>query len=194
LHFTVENLEQYNQKINMNEGADWRIKEALMFAIGTIRDEIESQKDLKKQMEQMLMSYVLPELTSDQPFMRLRACWTYGVCGDFKFKDNTHVQRICDGIFKNMAEDQPLPLRFQAACALEKILRLDAAIDFIRPGIDVMLKCYLSLMNEFDNEELVSAFENIMQIFQDEIRPYAMDICNHLRHMYQRCIQQDQNG
>jgi hypothetical protein len=32
-----------------------------MFAIGTIRDEIVSQKDLKVQMEQMLLIHILPE-------------------------------------------------------------------------------------------------------------------------------------
>ena len=49
-------------------------------------------------------------------------------------------------------------------------------------------------MNEFDNEELVSSFENIMSIFQDEIRPYACDICNHLTTMYKRCIAADATG
>ena len=194
LKFTVDNLDQYNQKVNSQEGADWRIKEALMFAIGCLKDEIESQKDLKKSMEQMLLSYVLPELTSEQPFMRLRACQTYGTYGDIKFKDETHVPRIVEGIYKNMTEDQPLPVRFQAACALERIIRIDVAAQFIRPGLDTMLKCYLSLMNEFDNEELVSAFENIMTIFQQEIRPYAVDICNHLVSNYKRCIAQDQAG
>lgn len=57
-----------------------------------------------------------------------------------------------------------------------------------------MLKVYLNLMNEFDNEELVNAFENIMEIFQNEIRPYAVDICSHLVNMYKRLIKQDQNG
>jgi len=63
-------------------------------------------------MEHMLITYVLPELTNPEPFMRLRACWAYGIYGDLKFKDETHVQRICEGIFTNMTEDQPLPVRF----------------------------------------------------------------------------------
>ena len=54
-----------------------------------------------------------------------------------------------------------------------------------------MLKCYLSLMNEFDNEELVSAFESIMTIFAKDIVPYAVDICKHLSEQYKRCITQD---
>jgi hypothetical protein len=90
-----------------------------------------------------------------------------------------------------MQEEQPLPVRFQAACSLESILRNDEAMKFIRPGLDVMLKCYLQLMNEFDNEELVSAFENIMSIFHLEIRPYAVDICEHLKRIYIRCIKAD---
>ena len=90
-----------------------------------------------------------------------------------------------------MAEEQPLPVKFHAACALEKILHNEAGVGFIKPGLDTMLKCYLSLMNEFDNEELVSAFENIMTIFQDDIKPYAVDICQHLCQQYIRCIGQD---
>jgi hypothetical protein len=35
-----------------------------MFAIGTLQDEILGQKDMKAQMEGMLISYVLPELSS----------------------------------------------------------------------------------------------------------------------------------
>jgi hypothetical protein len=56
-----------------------------MFAIGTIRDEIASQKELKAQMEAMLKTHILPEFNSAQPMMRSRACWTYSVWGGHKF-------------------------------------------------------------------------------------------------------------
>lgn len=162
-----------------------------MYSIGVLCDEIERQKELKSQMEQMLTQFVLPELKSEQPFMRLRACQTYGVYGDYKFKDLGHIQAFCEGVFNNMSDTQPLPVRFYAACALEKILTNEQAVKYIRPGIDTVLKCYLQLMNEFDNEELVNSFESIMSIFQDEIRPFALDICNHLVTMYKRCIKAD---
>ena len=47
LEFSVKNLNEYAAKISSGEGADFRIKEAIMYAIGTIKDEIWSQKDLK---------------------------------------------------------------------------------------------------------------------------------------------------
>ena len=46
-------------------------------------------------------------------------------------------------------------------------------------------------MNELDNEELVSSFENIMTVYQDNIAPYATDICEHLKQQYIRLIGQD---
>jgi len=116
-------------------------------------------------MEEMLIRYILPELKSEQSFMRLRACQTYGVFGDMKFQNQDHIKSMVEGIFANMNEAQPLPVKFQAACALEKILSNDVATELVKPGLDTMLKCYLSLMNEFDNEDLVSAFESIMTIF-----------------------------
>ena len=32
-------------------------------------------------------------------------------------------------------------------------------------------------MNEFDNDKLVSAFENVTVIFSDHIKPYAIEMC-----------------
>ena len=56
-----------------------------------------------------------------------------------------------------------------------------------------MLKCYLALINEFDNEELVRAFENIMQYFDRDIGPYALEISSHLKEAYLRQVENDQD-
>jgi hypothetical protein len=122
LAFTAKNLNEYQEKLQSGQGADFRIKEALMFAISCIIDEISSQKDLKANMEQMLSHYVLQELHNEQPFMRLRACYVYGVYSNLKFQDEAHLKAAVEGIYYNMGENQPLPVKFHAACALEKIL------------------------------------------------------------------------
>lgn len=76
-----------------------------------------------------------------------------------------------------MEEQQPLPVKFYAASALRQILQIDEAKDCIKPGLEQLIKCYLQLMSDLDNEELVEAFENIMQIFEKDISPYACHIC-----------------
>ena len=47
LEFTIKNLNEFGEKIQSGQGADQRIKETLMFAICSLRDEIMGQKDLK---------------------------------------------------------------------------------------------------------------------------------------------------
>lgn len=126
----------------------------------------------------MLLVNVLPELESDQPFLRLRACHTYGVYGkSIKIQDKNHIQKIVEGIYKNMSEDSPLPVKFYAASALRSMLEIDDAKAIVRPGLEQLLKCYLSLMSELDNEELVESFEDVMQIFSKDIAPFACHIC-----------------
>lgn len=79
-----------------------------------------------------------------------------------------------------MSNEQPLPIRFEAARALDQILNNDSAIELIKQGLNTVIKSYLTLMDEFHDEEICDAFENIMIIFSDEIKPYAVDICSFL--------------
>lgn len=76
--------------------------------------------------------------------MRLRACYVYGVYGDLKFLDEAHLKSVVEGIYNNMEESCPLPVKFHAACALEKILSHSMkAQDLIKPALNNLLKCYL---------------------------------------------------
>lgn len=64
-------------------------------------------------------------------------------------------------------------------------------MNHIKPSLDPVLACYLQLMNELDNEELVSAFENVVSVYHDAIQPHAAQICNHLKQQYIRLIGQE---
>lgn len=61
----------------------------------------------------------------------------------------------------------------------------------ITPGIDKVLKLYLELMDVYDSQHLVGAFENVVSIFTSHLKPYAVDICNHLKIYYTRCVELD---
>jgi hypothetical protein len=41
-------------------------------------------------------------------------------------------------------------------------------------------------MNEIDNEELVSALEYLIDKFEDDIGPFAVELCTQLSAAYQR--------
>ena len=90
-----------------------------------------------------------------------------------------------------MMPDKPLPVRFTAACALQYVVAFDKAVQLIKGELGEVFKCYLDLMSQCDNEELVAAFEGITVIFDAYIAPFAVEICRHLKNQYVRLMQQD---
>lgn len=67
-------------------GDDPRPKEALMHAFGLLSTHMAQTPEYQKHAEQMLITYVQPELASASPFIRARACWVYGEFGIFPFE------------------------------------------------------------------------------------------------------------
>jgi uncharacterized protein YjgD (DUF1641 family) len=84
--------------------------------------------------------------------------------------------------------DQDLPVRLTAATSIHKLLYNDIAIEFLKPALKNILEIYLKIMQEIDSEELVSALEEIVKHFKEDIIPYAMDLASQLVGAYQRLI------
>jgi hypothetical protein len=49
--------------------------------------------------------------------------------------------------------------------------------DAIRPALGDVLKIFLKIMDEIDFEDLVGALRKIVDIFEDDIAPYAVSLC-----------------
>jgi hypothetical protein len=56
----------------------------------------------------------------------------------------------------------------------------DAAVDFIRPGLEMVLRVFLKIMDDVDFEDLVAALRKIVEVFEDEIAPFAVSLCTKL--------------
>ena len=90
-------------------------------------------------MEPLLQTYVFQELSSENPFMRARACWLYGKFGSMPacFSSPTgqeHLKHVLNAIYDNLNHSE-LPVRVEAALALHKLLCHDLAVQFLRPGL-----------------------------------------------------------
>jgi 3-methyladenine DNA glycosylase AlkD len=86
------------------------------------------------------------------------------------------------GITQNLEQNQPLIVKFFASCALEKVCyHNEVAQQMAKPHLGTIINNYLSLLNDYNNSELVDSFENIMIVFYNEIKPWAVDICQYLK-------------
>jgi hypothetical protein len=84
--------------------------------------------------------------------------------------------------------DKDLPVRVEAALALNGLLNNEIAIEFVRPGLEALLKSYLKIMDDIDFDQLVHALQSIVSVFEQDIAPYAVGLCQKLGETYIRLI------
>lgn len=58
--------------------------------------------------------------------------------------------------------------------ALQMLLEQPMAIDFLRPGLGTLLQCFLKIMDDIDFDQLITALQQIVDIYAEEIAPYAI--------------------
>ncbi len=70
-----------------------------------------------------------------------------------------------------------------------KLLAHDIAIDFLRPGLGKVIKIYLKLIDEIDYDELIESLKVIVEIFSEEIAPFALELCSKVGESYCRLME-----
>ena len=177
-----------NQDPRTHQPLDLLLKEALLWALGILKDEIFNDEQLKGQMETILEQYVLPEFKNQIGFLRARACWIFGKYGHIEFKNPQNIKVAVEGISHCLMDTQ-LPVRVKAAVALNCLLTQKEAEDLLRPSLPKILEIYLKLMDQIDNEGIVSALEGIVDSYNQEIVPYAYDLVVHLTSAFHKYCQ-----
>lgn len=181
-----------NQDPRTKQALDLLLKEALLWALGILKEEIVGDDVLKEQMETLLEQYVLPEFKNTIGFLRARACWIFGKYGHIEFKNPQNIKIAVEGISQCLMDTQ-LPVRVKAAVALNCLLTQKEAEDLLRPSLPKILEIYLKLMDQIDNEGIVAALEGIVDSYQQEIVPYAYDLVVHLTSAFHKYCQKSNN-
>lgn len=182
-------LQMIVENMQANASEDFRHKEALMHAFGLLNLHMAATTDYQDNAVGMLANFVFPELTSENGFMRARASWIYGQFSQFDFKDQDHLRAVLDALYKNL-EHSDLPVRVNSAIALIKMLDQEAAVEFIRPGLSVVIKIYLKLIDDIDYDELIESLKKIVDVFEEEIGPHALNLCEKLGEAFLRLNEQ----
>jgi len=113
----------FSKGLNPRNGnkVDEIFKEFLLHSFECLEKEIFREENILNQMESIFQNAVLPELNSNEGFLRARACSVFNVFGsNFEFKDHQNVQNLCNGICQNMQNDQ-MPVAVLASTALSNI-------------------------------------------------------------------------
>ena len=168
---------------------DFRHKEALMHAFGLLSQHMAYSKEYMANAELMIKQYIFPELTSEIGFMKARASWVYGEFAHFPHADEDHLRHALNALYQCL-QSPDLAVRVNAAVSLIKLLDHPAAVEFIRPGLSHVIRIYLKLIDDIDYDELIESLKKIVDVFEDEIGPYALDLCQKLSEAFLRLHEQ----
>ena len=189
--FALKLLDKYDQDLKREEPQDWRVKDALMHALGLVKHHISGNEICKNQMEQILLRHFMPELISLQPMLRSRAGWAFDVFAQQTYQNDADLDKIIHGCHNNMFKfrGQPLPVMFYGGLAISSILlKNKEALKHTDTKVYLIIKNFITLQMLFDSEIYMRAFQDVIDVFGRQLDPYAVHICKHLAVQYIRCI------
>ena len=192
--------ESFNEYENGHK-EDFRIKESIMLALGQLEYELkkygnileginihsysnaqdpESSEEGPKviTIESIIKEHIFPELTGENSILRARALWTYSELYMF-IKEPEHIVKTVEYVYKSLL-DECLPVKVFAGTSLHKLGKLKEAKEILEPGVNEIIGAYLQVMQEIDQDELVNALEEVVNIFDDKIEPFAYELVQQL--------------
>eukprot|EP00771_Trimastix_marina_P001384 gnl/Trimastix_PCT/2454.p1 GENE.gnl/Trimastix_PCT/2454~~gnl/Trimastix_PCT/2454.p1 ORF type:complete len:996 (+),score=362.35 gnl/Trimastix_PCT/2454:36-3023(+) len=171
--FLHEILEQHARAAPQEK--DHRRKEGALYALGVICDMLKVTSPYREACETLLLNHVLPEFQSPEGFLRARACWIYGQFSDVPMTQPERFTQAIQCVLQCL-NDTEIPVRIQAALAIRYLLNDDNAVALLRPHIPALLQAYFMLMNECCNEDLLSALESLIEKYDEEMKPHAVQM------------------
>jgi hypothetical protein len=165
-------------------------KEGALRMIGTLSSVILGKKSpIAEQVEYFLVRYVFPDFRSSQGFLRARACNTVEKFEQLDFKDQGNLVIIYRNILECMA-DPELPVRVEAALALQPLIRHDVIRTSMQQNIPQIMQQLLKLANEVDVDALSNVMEDFVEVFAAELTPFAVALSEQLRDTYLRIVRE----
>lgn len=165
-------------------------KEGALRMIGTLSSVILGKKSpIAEQVEYFLVRFVFPDFRSTQGFLRARACDTVEKFEQLDFKDSNNLLIIYRNILECMA-DPELPVRVEAALALQPLIRHDVIRINMQQNIPQIMQQLLKLANEVDVDALSNVMEDFVEVFATELTPFAVALSEQLRDTYLRIVRE----
>lgn len=165
-----------------------REKEGALRMIGSLASVILGKKSpIADQVEYFFVRHVFPEFRSPHGFLRARACDILEKFEQLDFQDPNNLMIIYRNILESMT-DPELPVRVEAALALQPLIRHDIIRASMQQNIPQIMHQLLKLANEVDVDALANVMEDFVEVFSTELTPFAVALSEQLRDTYMRIV------
>ncbi|KAH9851744.1 ARM repeat-containing protein [Lenzites betulinus] len=152
--------------------------------------------DVKGNMEQFMLQYVLPEFAAPEPYMRAVACEVLGtvIKVGFKFSNEQHLSQHFTAVAAAI-DDPELPVRVHACLALtEMVTDSETVKTAVAPQVGKVIQTLLKLSEETDLDILNHCMESMVETYQIELLPVAAELTARLCETYARLAKESQTA
>ena len=165
-------------------------KDGALHMIGTLSDVLLAKKSpIAHQVESFFVRHVFPEFRSPHGFLRARACHSLQKFERLDFQEESNLSLIYRNVLESMT-DPALPVRVEAAMALQVLIRHDSIRIEMQTSIAQIMQQLLKLANEVDVDSLANVMEDFVEVFSAELTPFAVALSEQLRDTYLRIVKE----
>ncbi|KAI9277967.1 armadillo-type protein [Umbelopsis sp. AD052] len=171
------------------EQRNGREKDGALCMIGCLADQIlRKNSPVAGMMEPFFVTHVIPEFKSPFPFLRARACDITKHFSDLDFANEQNLATVYQSVV-DCIRDTELPVKVQAALSLQPMIRHESVRNAIVPNLPFIMQELLSLTNEIDIDTLANVMEEFVEVFAEQLTPFAVQLCTQLRDTFLRIME-----
>ncbi|KAG0255719.1 hypothetical protein BG011_004960 [Mortierella polycephala] len=183
LAFANTVLQKYNDA--PAEAKNPREKDGALVMIGNLSALILRKKSLAAMMEPFFVNHVFPEFKSQYPFLRARACEMVHQFSELDFVDPNNIA-IAFASLMDCMRDTELPVKVTAALALRPMIRHSVILEAMKPHLQFIMHELLAMTNEIDVDTLADVMDEFVEVFAQDLAPFAVQLCEQLRDTFLR--------
>ncbi|KAL0098010.1 armadillo-type protein [Phycomyces blakesleeanus] len=166
-----------------------REKDGALCMIGCLSQQIlEKKSNVSGMMEPFFVTHVFPEFKSRFPFLRARACDISKFFSNLDFTNEQNLSTLYQSVL-DCLHDTELPVKVQAALALQPMIRHESVREAMVPHLPFIMQEFLNLTNEIDIDTLANVMEEFVEVFAEQLTPFAVQLCTQLRDTFLRIME-----
>ncbi|CEP15700.1 hypothetical protein [Parasitella parasitica] len=167
-----------------------REKDGALCMIGGLAYQVLQKKSpVASMMEPFFVTHVFPEFKSKHPFLRARACDLTRHFSDLDFANEQNLATLYQCV-TDCIRDSELAVKVQAALALQPMIRHESVRNAMAPNLPFIMQELLNLTNEIDIDTLANVMEEFVEVFAEQLTPFAVQLCTQLRDTFLRIMEE----
>ncbi|CAG8475521.1 4872_t:CDS:10, partial [Acaulospora morrowiae] len=176
------------------ENRNPRQKDGALKMLGCLSDMVLRKKyGVAQLMEAIFLNHIFPEFQSQYPYLRARACDMLVKFDELDFDLESSLATAFQGVITCMS-DSELPVKVQACLALQCLMRHESVRTALIPNLPIIMQKLLELTNQIDSDTLSTVMEEFVEVFAEELSPFAVQLCEQLRDTFLRIMQDFQDA